>query len=152
VIVSEDGLRSRSGAALIVEASLGCGVCNEVTDFRCTLSGIGGSLKEPDDLADFVVRSMTGICTGEGGGGCACCFKGVLMVMGTLRRSGVPDTADRAEAVDDGRGAAFDFSIGAPTFRGRGGAFEDPRVEDATDVVDAADVRRGLTSMGTVRP
>jgi len=152
VIVSEDGLRSRSGTALIVEASLGCGVCNEVTDFRCALSGIGGSLKEPDDLADFVVRSMTGTCTGEGGGGCAC-FKGVLVVMGTLRRSGVPDTADRAEAVDDGRGVALDFSIVAPTFRGRGGtAFEDPRVEDATEVVDAADVRRGLTSIGTVRP
>jgi len=34
VIVSDDGVRSRVGAALIVEASLGCGVCNEVVDFR----------------------------------------------------------------------------------------------------------------------
>jgi len=75
------------------------------------------------------------------------------VVMGTFRRSGVIDTADRAEAVEEGRGVALDFSVVTPTFRGRGGAtFEDPRVEDATDVVEAVEVRRGLSSIGTVRP
>ena len=64
VIVSDDGVRSRVVTALIVEASLGCGVCNEVFDFRWAASGIGDSFKDSGDLAGSAVRLTTGIPTG----------------------------------------------------------------------------------------